>query len=109
MTVADVLDAAADLIEPEGAWCQKALGFDALGCSVGAADDIERAVCFCAAGAIWRVVGHHSSRVQAVFEQLNKATGGTGGVGHWNDARKRTQAEVVAKLREAAALARGAA
>ena len=109
LSVADVLERAADLIEPEGAWTQKAIGRDADGNDVRRAEDLDRAVCFCAAGAIWKVAGPENRFVvQQAFSILND-NGANEGVGPWNDARGRKQPEVVAKLRTAASQARRAA
>lgn len=88
-TVADVLDAAADLLTPRGAWVQDWWG--------------DGKTCFCLAGAII-AAGHgvHSTfdGLHALgFDGLMKAT-------RWNDDRARSEAEVIAKLREAAQLAR---
>jgi hypothetical protein len=100
--VADVLERAAALIEPEGAWTQGVLGRDANG-RILMARDLGRAVCFCAQGAIIRVsdasLAWHA--VQAVQKIIRSE-----GLGYWNDRPGRTQKQVVAKLREAAKLAR---
>lgn len=102
-SVADVLDAAADLIEPEGAWTQGAYARTAKGFCIGPHEDA--ATCFCMRGALRRVgaVGdwdESSPATRAIgFQTARQMT-------QWNDRPRRTQAEVVAKLREAAALAR---
>lgn len=94
--IARILDAAADLIEPEGAW-----GQGQWESSTG---------CLCAegalakAGACERFVDVCRAPVGRFFEPL---VGGD--IVAWNDAPGRTQAEVVAKLREAAAKARAEA
>lgn len=94
-SIADVLDKAADLIEPEGAW----LGGT---CTAG---------CYCAWSAILAVTGKKGSDADAtvpgvlLFAKLVGASN-SHGIWRWNDAPERTQAEVVAKLREAAQLAR---
>lgn len=95
MNVADILDRAADLIEPEGAWIQ---GFFSNRCGG-----------HCMAGAILEVadltdISTLRVAVEAVLpappeERAERIT-------WWNDEPGRTQAEVVAKLREAAAKAR---
>lgn len=94
-TVAEILDAAAALIEPEGMWGQGVSG----GCRGQ----------HCADTAIYRVANDltlgERDDVRRFFAKL------IGGDTHWdtfrwNDAPERTQAEVVAKLREAAELAR---
>lgn len=102
MNVADILDKAADLIEPEGAWTQGAFARTADGesCSSGSSD--PRAVCWCVGGAINRASGQERpTDAHNVFQRLIPC-----GEFEWNDAPERTQAEVVAKLREAARLAR---
>jgi hypothetical protein len=101
MSIADVLERAADLIEPEGAWTQHEW---ALGAN-GEEDPIGPAVCWCAWGAIYEASGRDwtpvaNQAVQAVQAHLDAE------IQQWNDAPGRTQAEVVASLREAAAKAR---
>jgi len=108
-SIADILDKAADLIEPEGAWTQ---GFELSG----------KDGCHCAATAIEAVV-HEVSEPELdagldaydAFEPMEffaqivgfrQSIWGT--IWYWNDAPERTQAEVVAKLREASAKAREA-
>ncbi|TKD50193.1 DUF6197 family protein [Sphingomonas baiyangensis] len=98
-TVADVLEAAAKLIEPEGAWTQGSLARDENGRMVLPRD--ADACCWCASGAIMHYGGDAPNDAWSNFS----ATIG-GVIPHWNDHQGRTQAEVVAKLREAAALAR---
>lgn len=114
-TIADVLDRAADLIEPEGAWCQHRLALkDAQGrlsrCAVGA---VQQAA-FTASGGKYgsdlqydaeRVLNRFLGRGAAGFVQV---LGGVGGATTFNDALGRTQAEVVAALRAAAVIARNA-
>lgn len=103
LTVAEVLSRAADLIEPERAWTQ--------GCEARDVDGVELvdysgtdAICWCVGGAIWKAaddVGYKNPNVAMRFlESLLDVCN----VPEWNDAPKRTQSEVVAKLREAAAL-----
>ncbi|ANC85440.1 hypothetical protein [Sphingomonas sp. NIC1] len=105
--VADVLERAADLIEPEGAWIQGAYGQD---------DDGEPTVsiyalsssseCHCVLGALAHVVGE--DRMYEFADALVPVIGVRDylGVAPWNDASERTQAEVVAALRSAATAAR---
>lgn len=99
MTVADVLDRAADRIEPEGAW--------------GQGEYKSIAGRFCVLGALAYVAGvnpndpwtgHLAS--DARYELAEVLPVACHEVSDWNDAPERTQPEVVAKLREAAALAR---
>jgi hypothetical protein len=93
LSVADVLERAANLIEPEGAWTKE----DYVGPS---------GTCWCVLGAIKRA-GDFANDLNPAAEALRAALGvGYGGIPDWNDAPERTQDEVVAKLREAAALAR---
>jgi hypothetical protein len=103
-SIADILDRAADLIEPEGAWTQTAMARDEKG-YVTAAQDPE-AVCWCSYGAILRT-GCSLSDLHRVMEAADDAVAPrAGSIIAVNDCLHRTQAEVVAKLREAAALAR---
>jgi hypothetical protein len=103
--VADILERAADLIEPEGKWTQEAEARDEDGLEL---EDYSSpgAVCWCAGGAIWKAASElgfvRIHQVQRYFEERLGAY-----APEWNDALGRTQAEVVAKLREVAALARG--
>lgn len=102
-TVAEVLDAAADLLTPEGAWTQGDFARTAAGDSLENGWD-DGAVCFCIMGAIEHVVGPDETTRPfraAVLEVTEQS------VTAYNDTVGRTQADVVAKLREAAALARG--
>jgi hypothetical protein len=96
MNVAEVLNKAADLIEPEGKWTQGEMAKGKTGSKV--LPNSPLAVCFCAVGAIRRV-----ARLPIYYDALNVLAKKTGPfIGRWNDAPKRTQAEVVATLREAA-------
>lgn len=107
MEVADILNAAADLIEPEGAWTQGYFAADELG---GKWQDEETtmygAVCWCALGAVADVTGQDpwatwdATPAGAAMDAIKQVIGGP--VVQWNDAPERTQAEVVAALREAA-------
>lgn len=103
-TVADVLERAADLIEPEGKWTQGEMARDRNGVMTGA--ECEDAECFCAWGAMLRVGG--VSGAPTFFRSYVGAA-----ISAYNDSPERKQPEVVAKLREAAqayrdrALARG--
>jgi hypothetical protein len=105
LSTADVLDRAADLIEPEGAWTKGGYARGASGTFVICS---ENATCFCALGAIsvasnrWGYTDEPDARAVRVLEGLVE-----GPLSGWNDAPERTQAEVVAKLREAARIARG--
>lgn len=103
LTVADVLERAADLIEPEGAWTQGVWARTTTGRACGPFED--GAACFCMRGALNRVSGrslvHDMADIRAVLGFPTSAS-----MARWNDRENRTQAEVVAKLREAATLAR---
>jgi len=103
LTVAEILERAADLIEPEGAWTQHASARDWRGAWVGVND--PGAVCFCAIGAIHRATSKENEVREAVLS-LGKVIR-SHSIQNYNDAYSRTQDEVVAKLREAAAKARG--
>jgi hypothetical protein len=98
-TVSEILSAAADLLEPEGAWAQGDLARNAEGDCVSTISD--SAVCWCTVGAIYRVSDYYCDEALGTLEHIL-----SGGIANWNDAPERTQAEVVAKLREAAALSK---
>jgi hypothetical protein len=101
MEVAEILERAADLIEPEGRWTQGALAKSKTGRQV--IPEGRSAVCWCVYGAIQRITGTPLGS-RALWDAL-KASVGTVNIASWNDTRGRTQAEAVAALREAAALA----
>ena len=103
LTVAEVLERAADLIEPEGAWTTDASARNQSGESVSVRN--PDAVCFCALGAILRF-GGGAMNADDYFGNFLQDRQNWLAIGHWNDAPGRTQAEVVPKLREAAAIAR---
>ena len=116
-TVADILTAAADLIEPEGRWTQRAYARDRDGADIEDRssyyeDEPEfEAVCYCAIGAIMTAAGERPDRVgQDDIGALEAFAGFVGeeSIHIWNDAAERTQAEVVAALRAAAEKARTA-
>ena len=107
-SVADILARAADLIEPEGAWTQGEEARDAHGEGLEDFSGTD-AVCWCAGGAIWKAARLLGVVRGAPFQRYFELFLGVTGVPEWNDAPERTQAEVVAKLREAAAKARGEA
>ena len=105
LSIADVLDAAADLIEPEGSWTQGSYAKDAAGRQVLSTD--ESAVCWCAVGAITRVSGGglpaaSARRHLAAFCNLRQ----TEDITDWNDWSGREHSGVVGTFRKAAALAR---
>lgn len=102
LTPAQVLRAAADLIEPKGTWCQGPAATNASGESVDADDD--RACCFCAYGAIMRVADEDMPMQERAYEACSQAlyAEGYAGLVDFNEDPGTTQAEVVAKLREVA-------
>ena len=91
-SVAEILNAAADLIEPEGAWTQGSYGGSG---------------CWCAMGAINHVGGFLSDINEASIA-LARSLGFQfpNSIPDWNDDPYRTQSEVVAALRAAADKAR---
>lgn len=101
MKPSEILSKAADLIEPEGRWTQGASAHAGDGLATGACQD--DAICWCLGGAIERTGYGHFSAVGDALKYFTATTGGA--LVSFNDAPGRTQAEVVAKLREAAALA----
>jgi hypothetical protein len=102
-SVADILDRAADLIEPEGAWTQGTWARSPTGRSCSPYDD--SAQCYCMRGAIVRVGGFGlMDELPSINSKLDFSSAAR--MARWNDFEDRTQAEVVAKLREAAAKAR---
>lgn len=104
MSTGDVFEAAADLIEPEGAWTQGRYAATANG--NGAPYDSSIAICWCAEGAILRVArASHHTPVSSLYDFVRRATG-QDSLARWNDDPNRQQSEVVSALRKAAALAR---
>lgn len=104
--IADVLERAADKVSPEGTWTQDEFARDetgkplAGGWSAGAA-------CWCAMGAVEAVLGRKAASAGlALYIDFVETAARTPSLVAWNDAPGRTQAEVVAALRDAAALAR---
>lgn len=99
MEVREILNRAADLIEPAGMWTQGSWARDA----AGAADPRpEDAACYCLYGAVRKAAGF--GKTDAAFEALGQSF--RGDYISWNDEPSRTQAEVVAVLRAAAASVR---
>jgi hypothetical protein len=98
--IADILDRAAEVVK-EG-WTQGTFARDATGANVPWGS--PSATCFCAEGSIYRTAKFGSNAVPALaaFQDFLGVL-----IWRWNDASRRTQSEVVAKLREAAAKARG--
>jgi len=103
--VSEVLDRAADLLTPEGAWTQGLFARDVTGYPLPAGFDAG-AVCWCAVGAIEKVTGEECLEDLPVLAAQQLESVLPTAIPPWNDAPERTQEEVVAKLREAAALAR---
>jgi hypothetical protein len=103
LNVAEILNKAADLIEPEGRWTQDGYAKDVIGRDIY--PDDPSAVCFCALGAIARAGGFDPDIKpdHPAVTTLHAAVGEW--VPVWNDQPERTQAEVVAALREAAKMA----
>jgi hypothetical protein len=104
--IADILERAADRIEPEGRWTQGYAALDSNRQPISPTD--QRARCWCLAGALAAETGDRMSetyrnarRLMVEVLPFQRAP-----LTSFNDAPKRTQAEVVAKLREAAAKAR---
>lgn len=108
-TPADILNAAAELIEPEGRWWRGDFAADASGAAVDECS--PSAVCWCALGALTRAIGGLGA--EQSWQLYQSARGlliehvGEDDISDWNDAPERTQAEVVAALREAARRAEG--
>lgn len=96
MNVSEILNKAADLIEPEGAWTQGTWARTANGSDDAA---IGEDVCWCAYGAIRRASEFVNDLSDECVEKVRQLVGD---VITWNDAPERTQAEVVAALRAAA-------
>lgn len=101
MLVSEVLEKAAALIEPEGAWIQGRSARNTVGNDV---PPIHPAACsWCASGAMSKAIGSEVAADDA-RNFMNKFLRRK--VWTWNDLSGRRQTEVVTKLREAARLAR---
>lgn len=96
MKTSDVLLKAAEIVEQ--GWCQGELARNADGYVVPPRS--HTAASWCAMGAIYRV----AEDLSASAKRFLRAAVGSPHLAQWNDGC-RTQAEVAAKLREAAALA----
>jgi hypothetical protein len=108
MNISDVLDRAADLIEPEGRWVQGPFAADAKGREIFEREKgpiYPGATCFCIAGAINKVLGRRNRHSRMDVKAVLSSCIGANFI-DFNEAPGRTQPEVVAKLREAAAKAR---
>lgn len=102
MTTVEILKAAKELISDPKRWTQGlfARNIEGLVSPVTSKD----AVCWCAAGSLWRVDGPSptiQSQREAAYELLSNAMGGS--VPDYNDTH--THIEVLAKFDEAIALA----
>lgn len=105
-SIPDVLEAAADLLSKPGAWTQGAYARGKGNRPVNSADEAAR---FCVLGAMNIAAG--APKVNLDRNEAHIAFANATGIpdyliATWNDTPGRTQDEVVAKLREAAALAR---
>lgn len=100
MKVSEILDKAADLIEPVGRWAQGDMARDRKGRPVSPLS--PKASCFCIAGALDRVAGGAfvPARVDAGFALMSHLDDRP--YTDFNDAPGRRQADVVTFVREAA-------
>lgn len=102
----DDLNKVADLLEPEGAWCQGVYARDIYGSPVLQPDNAA-AYSRCLDGAMLAVSGclaftvRLNSRYRAMQDALRVALNSRNYV-EWQDSSTRTQAEVVALLRDCA-------
>lgn len=106
--VADILERAADRLSKPGAWLSgHPLALNDKGQELRSRD-IDQAVCYCMAGSVWAAANdfRNSGLVWRAFDAIRPVIGEFS-IGGWNSREGRTQAEVVAKLREAATHARG--
>ncbi|MBB4616947.1 DUF6197 family protein [Sphingomonas abaci] len=107
-TVADVLDAAADILEAEGAWIggpdigEETLATTETGKEVSPTSSLARH--FCLYGAIEAAA--QGSRIEFDAHSALSGVIGTFRLAEWNHREGRTQSEVVAALRAAATYAR---
>lgn len=105
MNVAEILNAAADLIEPEGAWCQRAAARNTASEPVAVRSAEARS--WCMLGAIDWVVFNQTGWMEAlpirvaVWDALRDEAGARY-MAPWNDVQGRTRAEVVTMLRRVA-------
>lgn len=105
-TAADVLRAARNLLTAAGAWTQKAYARDHEGTSIDERDGYANATCWCLYGAI-RHAGNFRDQRKAEDSVAGAllATVLNNDVTGFNDALGRTQADVLAALDQALALA----
>ncbi len=97
--IAQVLTAAADLIEPAGAWTQGCSARDSDGRAVRPNNSAAR--CWCMVGAMCKVVSYDHA-LGALASKAVAQVIGTQWLSGWSDVPERTQPEVVAALRTAA-------
>lgn len=104
LVLAATLNGAADLLAGPGAWMRGAFAATATGRVIGPEE--RPAVCWCLAGALMRSAPNTGAAIRdGVLERAHDAVGeviGTFDLAGWNDAPGRTQAEVVAALRQSA-------
>ena len=101
MKPSEILEKAADLLEPEGSWTKNHYALTKDNAEVSWND--PEAICFCVEGAISRIAGGRTNGLVArrfLQDVIRKD------IVCWNDAAARTQPEVVRALREAAHLAK---
>ena len=99
-TIPEVLTAAADLLEREGAWCQGWVAKTERGNRTAAIS--PDAVCWCMVGAIIRAVGADNALAADTVRHVARTVGD---IFRFNDKSRRTQTEVDSALRNAAAMA----
>lgn len=112
----EVLAKAADLIEPEGAWTQGDFWRLDDGTPWSALDAADRIAavpsCYCLFGALAAVRGALAdpdwARTSDITPYLSRVIRRrrVSGLAAWNDAKRRTQVQVVTALRKASELAR---
>ncbi len=96
--VRKVLLRAAEILEPEGAWGQRAYALDATG--ERTLWGWDNAVCWCAVGAVSRAGLDTGLDIAGPLRALSDSLGEN--IYYFNDAPERTKAEVIAALRKAA-------
>lgn len=105
MTTIEILRGARELVARPGGWTQKALGRDENGDELVAGysgSGLLRSVCVCAEGAVCFVdFLHRHAAMRALRLAIDPSD--LTDVHRWNDAKHRTQAEVVAAFDRAIA------
>lgn len=100
-SVAEVLNAAADLLEKPGAWTQGAFARTGAGNIIGPHE--APAECFCGAGAIYRTCGPgRKAWAGQIIDSLKPHVRPHPNIAQFNDDPGRSQDQVVAVLRKAA-------